>query len=290
MSARVDGLSGRRFFGRVDGFDRFLHTAGQTPVLAPAEERALTRRVRAGDERARRELLEANIRLVVSVAKTYRGRGVEFEDLIQEGFAGLNRASELFDPSLGFKFSTYATRWIHQSISRAVGQHGRTLAIPAHLVDRLRIVRQVAARLETSLGRPPSAQELHDETGISVRHITEALALPADATSLDLPYRDGDETIGSFLADQNSGDVDDTLDDDRRREFVLEALSTLPPLERAVIALRFGIVAPEPWSRADVAVFLGLSREKTARLERDAVTRLIPRLRHLLFGAAAASR
>src|SRR5262249_26481509 len=155
----------------VNGFDWFLRQTGRTPLLTAAEEVKLGRRAQAGDVDARRHLFEANVRLVISIAKTYRGKGLEFEDLIQDGTTGLHRATELFDPELGFKFSTYASRWIHQSIQRALASTGRTITVPGHVSERRRILRQVANRLEVGLGRAATPEELSEETGVSVQHV-----------------------------------------------------------------------------------------------------------------------
>jgi RNA polymerase sigma factor (sigma-70 family) len=268
---------------RLDGLELFLRRAGDTPLLSAPEERVLARRMAAGDETARQRLLKANLRLVISIAKSYRWRGLEFDDLIQEGFSGLNRASEKFDPGLGFRFSTYATQWIHHAIQRGVEHHGRTIAVPGHLSDRQRILRQVSSRLEVALGRSPSPTELETETGIELRKIIEALALPADATSLDITLHDRSDALGSSIADIDPSDPDDRIDDDRRRAAVLTALASLEPNERTVLTLRFGIVSRVPLSMEGVAARLGCSVWKVRRIEGDALRHLKPRLGQLLF-------
>src|SRR4051794_7732397 len=190
-----------------DSLQLFLREMGKTPLLTAAQEVALAKRIERGDERAKRHMIEANLRLVVSIAKRYRNLGLPFLDLIQEGTLGLVRAAEKFDHRKGFKFSTYATWWIKQAIQRGLANQARTIRVPVHVVERLQKLNAAEKRLEAELGRKPTLEELCEATGIEQQHAAEALAAASATTSLNQKVGDdGDAELGAMFADDSALD------------------------------------------------------------------------------------
>jgi RNA polymerase primary sigma factor len=259
--------------GAGDSLQLFLADVGRHRLLSAAEEVALAKRIEKGDPRAKRIMIESNLRLVVSIAKGYRGLGVPFLDLIQEGTLGLNRAVEKFDWRRGYKFSTYATWWIRQSVQRAVANQARTIRVPVHVVERQQRLSRAARRLEVELGRDASRDELAQATGLSSQYVDEALDAAVASTSLNQAVGDGDGTeLGDIIAVATEDPFEDA-DTTMRRETVRRALESLPERERRVLELRFGFDG-EPWTLESIAAELCLTRERVRQIELNALSRL----------------
>ncbi|MGZ4386390.1 MAG: sigma-70 family RNA polymerase sigma factor, partial [Gaiellaceae bacterium] len=234
--------------GSADSLQLFLADVGRHKLLTAAEEVALAKRIERGDPVAKRRMIESNLRLVVSIAKGYRGLGVPFLDLIQEGTLGLNRAVEKFDWRRGYKFSTYATWWIRQSVQRAVANHARTIRVPVHVVERQQKLSRAARRLEVELGREATRQELAEATGLPIQHVDEALGAASASVSLNQNVGADDEgELGDLFADREAADPFDEAEESLRRQGVRKALEALPERERRILELRFGFEG-EPWT------------------------------------------
>jgi RNA polymerase primary sigma factor len=251
-----------------------MNEIGRHPLLTAAEEVELAKRVERGDKDAKERMINSNLRLVVSIAKRYRGHGLAFGDLIQEGVIGLNRAVEKFDWRRGFKFSTYATWWIRQACQRAISNQGRTIRVPAHVHERRVKLARVGRRFQAEHGREPTTDELAAAAGLEGRHVDEALSAVEASVSLNQPMgEDGDGELGELFADPDAVDPVDEAGDALRRRAVREALAALPELERKVVALRFGFEG-EQHSLEEIERQLGISRARVRKLEREALARL----------------
>jgi RNA polymerase primary sigma factor len=258
----------------ADSLQLFLADVGRHKLLTAAEEVALAKRIERGDPVAKRRMIESNLRLVVSIAKGYRGLGVPFLDLIQEGTLGLNRAVEKFDWRRGYKFSTYATWWIRQSVQRAVANHARTIRVPVHVVERQQKLGRAARRLEVELGREATKDELADATGLPMQHIDEALGAAHASVSLNQTVGADDEgELGDLFADREAADPFDEAEESLRRQGVRKALDALPERERRILELRFGFEG-EPWTLEAIGHELDLTRERVRQLESQALARL----------------
>ena len=254
--------------------DLFLNEIGRYPLLTAAEEVVLAKAVERGDQAAKDRMINSNLRLVVSIAKRYRGRGVPFGDLIQDGVIGLNRAVEKFDHRKGFKFSTYATWWIRQAVQRSVAGQSRTIRVPTHVHERRNKLAAAARKLEPQLGRPATYDELAEATGLSLLHVEEALDIVEARVSLNRPVgSDADGELGDLFADENADDPEEAAGEYMRSRAVRLALAELPELERRILELRYGLDG-EPHSLEAIGAELGISRERIRRLEGEALDTL----------------
>jgi RNA polymerase primary sigma factor len=271
--------------GAADSLQLFLADIGRHKLLTAAEEVMLAKAIERGDVTAKRRMIESNLRLVVSIAKGYRGLGVPFLDLIQEGTLGLNRAVEKFDWRRGYKFSTYATWWIRQSVQRAVANHARTIRVPVHVVERQQKLGRAARRLEVELGREATKEELAEATGLPIQHVDEALGAAQASVSLNQTVGADDEgELGDLFADREAADPFDEAEESLRRQGVRRALDALPERERRILELRFGFDG-EPWTLEAIGHELDLTRERVRQLEGQALARLAA-LRELQTAAA----
>jgi RNA polymerase primary sigma factor len=271
--------------GSADSLQLFLADVGRHKLLTAAEEVTLAKAIERGDPTANRRMIESNLRLVVSIAKGYRGLGVPFLDLIQEGTLGLNRAVEKFDWRRGYKFSTYATWWIRQSVQRAVANHARTIRVPVHVVERQQKLSRAARRLEVELGREATKDELAEATGLPIQHVDEALGAAQASVSLNQTVGADDEgELGDLFADREAADPFDEAEESLRRQGVRRALDALPERERRILELRFGFEG-EPWTLEAIGHELDLTRERVRQLEGQALARLSA-LRDLISLAA----
>ncbi|MGB2875005.1 MAG: sigma-70 family RNA polymerase sigma factor [Gaiellaceae bacterium] len=260
--------------GAADSLQLFLADIGRHKLLTAAEEVMLAKAIERGDLSAKRRMIESNLRLVVSIAKGYRGLGVPFLDLIQEGTLGLNRAVEKFDWRRGYKFSTYATWWIRQSVQRAVANHARTIRVPVHVVERQQKLGRAARRLEVELGREATKDELAEATGLPIQHVDEALGAAQASVSLNQTVGSDDEgELGDLFADREAADPFDEAEESLRRQGVRRALDALPERERRILELRFGFEG-EPWTLEAIGHELDLTRERVRQLEGQALARL----------------
>jgi RNA polymerase primary sigma factor len=237
-------------------------------LLDAGEEKALARRVRGGDMRARQKLIESNLRLVISIAKKYRGRGVPFEDLIQEGNAGLIRAVEKFDPEMGNRFSTYATWWIRQAVTRAVADHARTVRLPAHVVDALYRLRRAENALSIELGRDATEEELVERLGVKpeeARRLRE-VSQPISSINAKINAEEGSE-FGELLPDERSGDDYARVEVGQWELALVEAVKSLPEREARIIEMRHGLDGSDTLTLREVSEELGISQERARQVE-----------------------
>src|ERR687890_181416 len=255
---------------------KYLAHIGQGELLTHQEEIDLSNRAKAGDERARQRLIEKNLRLVVSVAKKYRGMGLPFEDLIQEGNIGLIKAVERFDPERGHRFSTYATWWIRQAIGRAISDKGRVVRLPVHAGEKARKVWRVRNELSAALGREPTAEEVAKSLRWTSQEVRAVTGLLSDATSLDRPTgsEEGAPKLGELVEDERASVVPDTVIRDMENARLREAIEGMPDRERRVLVRRYGLDERGPATLAELGVELGVTRECTRQLQRNAERRL----------------
>ncbi len=259
--------------GTTDALTLFMNEAGRHKLLTAADEVALAKRVERGDRAAKERMINANLRLVISIAKRYQGHGMPLLDLIQEGVIGLNRAVEKFDWRRGFKFSTYATWWIRQACQRAISGQSRTIRVPTHVEERRGKLRRARQKLEAG-GRIPTREELALATGLPLNHVHEALDAVEATASLDQPVgTDGDSSFGQLLADDNAVDPVEEVGNALRHDSVRRAVRQLPEKERRVLELRFGFYG-QPQALEEIGRELGVSRERIRRLESNALGRL----------------
>jgi RNA polymerase primary sigma factor len=252
----------------LDSLRLYLREIGKVPLLTADQEVCLAKRVERGDMAAKTQMIEANLRLVVSIAKPHVGRGLSFLDLIQEGSLGLIRAVEKFDYRRGFKFSTYATWWIRQAVARAVADRGRTIRIPVHMVERLNKVVRIERQLVQQLARQPRAEEIAAELAITSEEVREVLRMAQLPLSLENPLGDEDDAkLGDFVEDELSESPFDVASVSLRREDIGHALSALPERERRVIELRFGLDGGQPRTLGEVGRAFGLTRERIRQIE-----------------------
>jgi RNA polymerase primary sigma factor len=258
----------------TDALQLFLREAGRHPLLTAAQEVELAKRIERGDEEAKQRMVESNLRLVVSIAKRSRNQGLPFLDLIQEGTLGLIRAVEKFDWRRGCKFSTYATWWIRQAVSRAVAEKARTIRMPGHIVERLQRMNRAERNLPTQLGREPSLEEIAEEASLPIEQARQVRAAARAATSLDQPVGDqGDAVVGDFLAGQGLL-PDEQVELSLRSQALQQALAALSERERQVLVLRYGLDDDEPKTLDEIGRRLGLTRERIRQIQVEALRRL----------------
>ena len=253
----------------------YLKEIGRVPLLTAEEEVDLARRMEAGDESARHRLEEANLRLVVSIAKRYVGRGMLFLDLIQEGNLGLLKAVEKFDYSKGYKFSTYATWWIRQAITRAIADQARTIRIPVHMVETINKYIRVSRQLLQELGRDPTPEEIAHRMGLSVARVREIMKISQEPVSLETPIGEEEDThLSDFIEDEAAPDPADAASMLLLKEQISEVLTTLAPREAEVLRLRFGLVDGRSRTLEEVGQNFGVTRERIRQIEAKALRKL----------------
>ena len=253
----------------------YLKEIGRVPLLSAEEEVELAIRMSEGDVAAKKRLSEANLRLVVSIAKRYVGRGMQFLDLIQEGNLGLIKAVEKFDHTKGFKFSTYATWWIRQAITRAIADQARTIRVPVHMVEVINKATRCNRKLVQELGREPTLEEIAAELNLPIEKIIEANRTAADTLSLDMPVGDEeDTTIGSFVEDDNTPGPVDATSNAMLSEALTEILGTLTEREADVLRLRFGMYDGKTHTLEEVGQIFGVTRERIRQIENKAIRKL----------------
>ena len=251
-----------------DSIRMYLAEIGRVPLLTHADEIRLAKGIARGCKRSKDRLVEANLRLVVSIAKKYRNRGVSFLDLIQEGNLGLIRAAEKFDHSKGYKFSTYATWWIRQAITRAIADKGRTIRIPVHMVEKVNKYHRTHRRMIQTLGREPTEEEIARELGVFVAEIQRLQEISQRSISLATPVGDDDSSeLGDFLEDAGSVTPTDAVSESLLKAHLREALDELPERERQIIELRFGMKDDRPRTLEEVGREFDITRERVRQIQ-----------------------
>jgi RNA polymerase primary sigma factor len=259
----------------LDSLRLYLRSIGRVNLLTAEQEVLLARRIERGDMGAKQQMIEANLRLVVSIAKSYLGRGLTFLDLIQEGSMGLIRAVEKFDYRRGYKFSTYATWWIRQAVTRAIADKGRTIRIPVHMVEKLNKVVHVERQLVQQLGREPTPEEIALELETTVREVRDVLRMAQQPISLEKPIgEEEDSALGDFVEDQTAESPFELAADHLRRENLRRALAALPEREREVIEMRFGLVGERAYTLEEVGKAFNVTRERIRQIENHTLKKL----------------
>ena len=253
----------------------YLKEIGNVPLLTSEEEVELAKRVEAGDEEAKRKLTEANLRLVVSIAKKYVGRGMPFLDLIQEGNMGLMKAVDKFDYNKGYKFSTYATWWIRQAITRGIADTGRTIRVPVHMVETINKTLRMTRTLLQELGREPTPEEVAEHLGVPVSRVREVLKISRDPVSLDTPIGEEDDShLGDFIEDDSALSPADSAAFSMLKAELAQALESLTERERQVIRLRFGLEDGRQRTLEEVGKEFNVTRERIRQIEAKALRKL----------------
>jgi RNA polymerase primary sigma factor len=259
----------------LDSLRLYLRSIGRVPLLSAEEEVALAKRIERGDIAAKQHMVEANLRLVVSIAKGYVGRGLTLLDLIQEGSLGLIRAVEKFDYRRGYKFSTYATWWIRQAVTRSLADKGRTIRIPVHMVERMNKLLHAERRMIQQLGREPSAVELADELECSVREVRDIMRIAQQPISLEKPVGEEDDAaLADFVEDVSAESPFEIASEVMRRENVTRVLACLPRREREVIEMRYGIVGGRARTLEEVGRAFNITRERVRQIENRTLKKL----------------
>ncbi len=259
----------------LDSLRLYLRSIGRVHLLTAEQEVMLARRIERGDMLAKHQMIEANLRLVVSIAKSYLGRGLTFLDLIQEGSMGLIRAVEKFDYRRGYKFSTYATWWIRQAVTRAIADKGRTIRIPVHMVEKLNKVVHVERQLVQQLGREPTPAEIAAELETTVREVRDVLRMAQQPISLEKPIgEEEDSELGDFVEDQTAESPFEQAAEHLRRENLRRALAALPQREREVIEMRFGLTGERPFTLEEVGRAFNVTRERIRQIENHTLKKL----------------
>ncbi len=273
-------LNNNQYFDDIsdDSVRLYLREIGKIPLLNSEEELALAQKVVAGDKKAKDKMAEANMRLVVSIAKRYSGRGLDFLDLIQEGNTGLLRAVEKFDPDKGFKFSTYATWWIRQAITRAIADQARTIRIPVHMVETINKLLRTQRRMTQELNREPTIEELAKELEMEPEKVEYVIKIKQDITSLDAGVgRDGedeDSVLGDFIEDEEGETPEQSATSQLLKEQVQSVLSTLSDREQKIIKMRFGLENGKSHTLEEVGQEFAVTRERIRQIEAKALAKL----------------
>lgn len=259
----------------TDPIREYLKEIGSIPLLTQEQEQELAKRKALGDLHAGQKLVEANLRLVVSIAKRYTGRGMSFLDLVQEGNIGLMKAVEKFDYTKGYRLSTYATWWVKQSVTRALADQSRTIRLPVHMVEAVNRVRRAQRMLAVRLGREPSNEEIGKEIGMSEKRVTELMQFSGDTVSLETPVGDEDgSNLGDFVADDANASTEEKAESVFLREEIDQMLQGLNPREREVIILRFGLESGHPMTLEEVGKRFKVTRERIRQIETAALRKL----------------
>ena len=261
-----------------DSVRLYLREIGKIPLLTPEEEAELAQRIVKGDKKAKDKMVESNMRLVVSIAKRYGGRGLDFLDLIQEGNTGLLRAVEKFDPDKGFKFSTYATWWVRQAITRAIADQARTIRIPVHMVETINKVLRTTRKLTAELNREPTNEEIAKALDMEPEKIDYVMRIKQDIASLDASIgREGDDedsVLGDFVEDEERDSPEDSAANQILKEQLSEIIATLTDREQKIIRLRFGIGGGRPHTLEEVGAEFDVTRERIRQIEAKALSKL----------------
>ncbi len=258
----------------TDALQLFLREAGRHQLLTAPQEVELAKKIERGDAQAKQQMIQSNLRLVVSIAKNYRNQGLPFLDLIQEGTLGLIRAVEKFDWRRGFKFSTYATWWIRQAVARALADKARTIRMPVHIVERLQKMNRAERTLWTQLGREPTLEEIAEEASLPLQQALEVRAAARASTSLDQPVGEAEDAVfGDFVAGEGPL-PEEQVELSLRSQALKEALRALTDRERQVVVLRYGLTDAEPKTLEEIGRRLGLTRERVRQIELDSLKRL----------------
>ncbi len=271
----VDELLTHEGLAMDDPVRTYLKEIGKIPLLSSEREMFLAEQIELGDEKAKNELVEANLRLVVSIAKRHVDKGMYFLDLIQEGNMGLMKAVEKFDYRKGYKFSTYATWWIRQSITRAIADQSRTIRIPVHMVDTIHKVSRASKQLLQELGREPTTEEIAERFGTTAERIREIMKIAQDPVSLETPVGEEDDShLGDFVEDTETLSPMENAAGAMLREQIAEVLRTLSPREEQVIRMRFGLTDGVPHTLEDVGAHFNITRERIRQIEAKAIRKL----------------
>ncbi len=279
-SEDLDSLTTGQYLDDVsdDSVRLYLREIGKIPLLSSEEEMDLARRIVEGDKKAKDKMAEANMRLVVSIAKRYSGRGLDFLDLIQEGNTGLLRAVEKFDPDKGFKFSTYATWWIRQAITRAIADQARTIRIPVHMVETINKLLRTQRRMTQELNREPTIEELSKELDMEPEKIEYVIKIKQDISSLDAGVgRDGeddDSVLQDFIVDEDTVSPEDSASNQLLKEQVQEILSSLSDREQKIVRMRFGLDNGKNHTLEEVGQEFAVTRERIRQIEAKALAKL----------------
>jgi RNA polymerase primary sigma factor len=261
----------------TDSLELFLKDVGKVDLLTAAQEVELAKRIERGEHRAKQEMVEANLRLVVSIAKRYRNQGLPFLDLIQEGTIGLMRAAEKFDYRKGFKFSTYATWWIRQAVARALADKARTIRMPVHIVEKLNKIVHSERELRAERGREPTAAEIGRDLELTTDEVEQIRRSALSPVSLEKPLGDEDESeLGHLITDENQQSPDEAAEVTRRKEALQRILHRLSSRQRQVLELRFGLDGEPPRTLDEVGLTFNVTRERIRQIENQSLERLRP--------------
>jgi len=276
LQQELDVLANLGNVGVSDPVRMYLKEIGRIPLLTREEEIRLAQKVEAGSPKAKKDLIDANLRLVVSIAKKYIGRGMTFLDLIQEGNKGLIRAVEKYDWTKGFKFSTYATWWIRQAITRSIADQARTIRIPVHMVETINKLMRTSRRLMQDLGREPTPEEIGEKMELEPEKVRAILKISQNTTSLEMPVGDGedDSTLGDFIADDKQVSPYDSTSKQMLTENVEEVLKALSDREAKVLRMRFGLAGNRTMTLEEVGREFGVTRERIRQIEAKALRKL----------------